>query len=275
MADFTQGRETLTQGVVIDRVFVAGQEAEFIFGRGTQIYPNAPVQLYGTTSVRIVDEGEKKWFEVGFRIDAELTGNSGPGWTDAGNYLKIEVQWSDDLQTWRMGKFAPAAVPVVDLGGGIWEYWSRALNPVDAEAKIGAISFGNVRGDNRINGFTSMVIASIAQPLAHFPYDMTVSGTAAQLQADLVALGWIGSVVTGTAASDWRVTIPNVPYESYADQSWIGFPSFTVPDFIVGTIVVDRTYPSGSFVDDNGVEIPPKGFARLRISAGTRYDPYL
>ncbi len=74
MADFTKARETRTQGEIIDRVFVMGEEAEFIFGRGTQIFPCLPVPIYGSTQVRLVADDVAEWMEFGFKIDAQLHG---------------------------------------------------------------------------------------------------------------------------------------------------------------------------------------------------------
>jgi hypothetical protein len=237
--------------------------------------------LEGFSSARVVADAGEKWFEFGFCLDMTgmgggMAGNSGAGWTDPGNYLLLEVQWSPDLVNWAMGKFVPAPVPVVDLGAGVFEYWSRALNPQDAAVKTVALVVSQTGGDVRNNPFTSLVIAGVAQALPNFPYDMAVSGTDAQLRADLVNLGWVGATVTGSSRATWAISIPSVNYTSYSQTSRVGFPAYYIPaipgfpDNLVSSIDFNA-----SFVDAAGTAIFPKGFARLRISPGTRYDPYL
>jgi hypothetical protein len=266
-------REFRTAGQEIGQVFTAGQEAEFVFGRGTCLFSRAPVEIYGTTDSRIVDDAGEKWFEFGFRIDTQLSGNASAGWTDAGNYFRLEPQWSPDLINWSMGKFISR--PSVDRGDGTWEYWCRALNPQDSAVKTGALFASNTSQDTRVNGFTSLVIAGVAQALSNFPYDMAAGGTAAMLQTDLRTLGWTGAIVTGTTARDWTISIPSVNYTSYSQSSWVGFPMFLTEDmFGALTVQVSNQGFSGTFVDEAGTPIFRSAFARLKISAGTRYDPY-
>lgn len=275
MADFL-GVQTRHAGQEVARSFHAGQEVAFAFGRGTLLFAQAPVEIYGRTASRVVADAGEKWFEFGFRVNAALTGHGAAGWTDAGNYLRLEAQWSPDLVNWSMGKFVAAPVPVVDLGDGSFEYWSRALHPQDAAIKTGAVVASNdTSGDGRNNGFTSLVLGGVAQALAHFPYDMTVTGTAAQLQADLRALGWTAATVTGSTATHWSIAIPTVNYTAYAPECSVGFPGYLVADvFGALTVTVDRLPFLGNFVDASGTAIFTKGFARLKITAGTRYDPY-
>ena len=262
-------------GQEIARSFHAGQEAAFAFGRGTTMFAKAPIELYGRTEARVVSDAGEKWFEFGFRVDAALTGNGATGWTDAGNYLRLEAQWTPDLVNWSMGKFVPAPTPVVDLGDGSFEYWSRALNPQDSAIKTGALVCSQSNGDVRNNPLTSLVIAGVAQALPHFPYDFDLAGTAAQLQADLIALGWTGATVTGTSRATWAISVPSVNYTSYAQYSSVGFPMYLIAD-VFG--VVNTPFSSmpfvGSFVDAAGTAILTKAFARLKITAGTRYNPY-
>lgn len=277
MADFL-GVQSRHAGQPIARSFHAGQEVDFAFGRGTLLFNRAPVEIYGRTESRVVADAGARWFEFGFRTDAALAGNGAAGYTDAGNYFRLTAQWSPDLVDWSAGKFVPAPVPVVDMGDGSFEYWSRALNPVDSAIKTGALvcSCGvyGYDGDVRNNPLTSVVIAGVAQALAHFPYDFAVAGTAAQLQADLLALGWTGATVTGTTAN-WSIAIPSVNYTSYAQSSYVGFPMYLIEDmFGVLNTPFDKLPFGGSFVDAAGTAIFTKGFARLGITAGTRYDPY-
>lgn len=265
----------MTQGVEAGSVFVMGEESEFVFGQGTQLFPNLPVEIYGVCGTRIVSDAGEKWFEFSYRIDHSMSGNTAAGWTDAGNYFRIEPEWSLDLVNWSMGKFIPAPVPVVDLGGGKFEYWSRAINPQDSAVKSGAISGSNTSGDTRNNGFTSLVIAGVSQALPNFPYDMSVAGKSAQLQADLRALGWTGAICTGTTALNWLISIPSVNYTSYGQSSDVGFPTYLVADiFGVVNQPVSSLPLSGNLIDAAGTPIYLKAFARLKITAGTRYDPY-
>lgn len=267
--------ESRHAGNVIDRVFHAGQEADFAFGRGTTMFARAPIELYGRTEARVVDDAGERWFEFGFRVDAALTGNGATGWVDGGNYLRLEAQWSPDLINWSMGKFVPAPVPVVTIGDGTFEYWSRALNPQDSAVKTGSMTAVNSTADTRNNGFTSLVIAGVAQALDHFPYDMSVPGTAAQLQADIRAKGWTGAVVTGTTAIDWSIFIPTVNYTSYSQSSYVGFPTYLVADMygVINTPISSMFF-FGAMVDAAATPIFAKGFARLKITAGNRYDAY-
>jgi hypothetical protein len=276
MPDFIPGRQTMVQGVEPAAVFVGGQEVEFIFGQGTQLFPNLPVPIYGVCDARVVSDAGEKWFEFCYRMDAIMSGNAGAGWTDDGSYFRLEPQWSPDLVAWSMGKFIPAPVPVVDLGGGFYEYWARAINPQDSAVKSGAITVSNAGGDSRNNGITSLVIAGVSQALANFPYDMSVAGKSAQMQADIRALGWTGAIVTGSTATNWTISIPTVNYTSYSQSSYVGFPTYLVADMF-GELnqPVSNLTLSGNLVDAAGTPIFQKAFARLKISAGTRYDPYL
>lgn len=262
-------------------MFYVGEEMEFMFGKGSAFFAKSPVALYGMTRVRMVDDVGKKWFEFGFEIDMTgmgggMIGNSGAGWTDPGNYLRLEAQWSDDLVAWQLGKFWPAPVPVVSLGADVYQYWGRAWHPQDAAVKTGALFFSNNSNDTRVNGFTSLVIAGVSVALGGFPYNMAIAGTAARLQADIRTAGFAGAVVTGTTALNWTISIPSVNYTSYSQNSWVGFPGFLTAN-IFGEVVnlVDKAIASGTFVDGDGVAIFRKAFARLKITAGTRYDPYL
>lgn len=213
MADFTLGRSTYTEGVELGHVFAGGEEAEFLFGKGTQLFPSIPVALYGSCVAKITPEADADWFDFGFSVDmagmgGALIGNSAAGWTDAGNYLKIEAQQSENLTDWNMGQFLPAPVPVVDLGGGKYEYWSRSVIPriwqnvmIDLTATT----------DRHAKTITGIELFKSLLPL-NYPYSPAeiADGT---LQADLrnPSLGNIPgavvSVVTGTlrATGQWHV----------------------------------------------------------------------
>lgn len=275
MADFIPGRHAFFGGAEIGGLHHDGQEVEFAFGMGTQLFPNAPVEIYGRTQWRVVLDAGERWFEVAFGIDHEMSGNAAAGWTDSGNYLKFELQWSPDLETWLMGKFVPAPVPVIDLGGGAFQYWSRAIHPIDSAVKTGFITVGQTAGNPLSNGFTSLVVAGTSLALPNFPYDMSVSGTAAQLQTDISAF-YPGAVVTGTTAETWSIAIPSVSFSSFGQESRLGWPTYVAgTDPFGGTVYSNGRQFQGVFLDAEGVQIYPKAFARFKISAGSRYNPYL
>ena len=284
MADFTQGRQTMTQGVEAARVFVGGNEADFIFGQGTQLFPNIPVPIYGVCGTRIVLAAGEKWFEFSFRMDHLLTGNAAAGWTDAGNYFRIEPQWSLDLVDWSMGKFIPAPVPVVDLGGGVYEYWARAIHPVDSAVKSAQISCrsraawdgqnGTIGGDTRNNPITGITIAGVALALGGFPYALGTAGEDTRMTAALQPF-YPGATVVATSNIVWDITIPNVNLTAFGQINRIFWPGYLVADiFGALTITIASADLSGNFVKVAGVAIYTKAFARLKITAGTRYDPY-
>lgn len=194
MADFAFQRETRTQGQTLDRVFLAGEEAEFIFGMGTQLFPNAPVALWGNTVARTVEETDAKHFEIGFKIDTQLDGNAATGFTDSGNYFRIEIQQSTDLVNWNMGRFVPAPVPVVNNGDGTWTYWCRSTQPIwYYNIYVDLTATSNRYGKS----ITDIQIGMVTIPLA-YPYAMP--SQAAALQSALIAAGYTGSIVSSVAA---------------------------------------------------------------------------
>jgi hypothetical protein len=283
MADQAFRRETRTQGEIVDRVFIGGEEAEFVFGKGSQLFPNAPVEIWGRTAARIVDDAGRKWFEMGFRMDHLLSGNAAAGWTDQGDYFRIDPQWSSDLATWHAGKFIPAPVPVIDLGGGMYEYWARAVHPSDAVLKSGLIrcsfgmpGLGNYPGqaDSRNNPFTALTVAGVSLALGGFPY--TMPADAGRMQTDLRVF-YPDATVEATSDIVWAITIPGVSYTSYTQGSKVHWPGYYVADFFGNmTVLVDGYGFAGQMVDDlTGEAILHKcAFGRLKITAGSRYDPF-
>jgi hypothetical protein len=275
-------RATRVGGQEIGQVFHGGQEAEFVFGKGTQVFPNLPVEIFGVLSSRVVLDAGQQWFEVGFRMDGQLTGNAAAGWADAGNYFKLDLEWSPDLANWSAGKFVPAPAPVIDLGGGVYEYWSRALNPQDAAIKSGQIrvsfgmpGLGEAMGgaDPRNNPLTALTIAGVALPLGGFPY--TMPGDAARMQTDLRVF-YPTATVEATTDLIWAINIPYVSQTLFSQSSKVFWPGYLVPDFF-GNLTgwVDGYGFAGSFVNEFGVPIVTKAFARLKITSGTRYHHLL
>jgi len=351
MADFIPGKRTFSGGEEIGFVFHEGEEIEFAFGRGTQFFSNAPVEIYGRTQWRVVNDTDQKVFEVGFAIDHEMTGNAATGWTDSGNYLKFEIQQSDDLVTWNMGRFLPAPVPVVDLGGGNFQYWARCVVPIKWVETLIDFRASSTRYGKDI---TAMGILGIDVYLPNFPYSMPAD--AAQLQTDLRANGYPDSVVTADTTtpisvegknyqpgsanvlyfamsganvtavhlfspSNPVISLPSYPYSMpsqratlqthlrsagysgavvrlHAGEWEIFIPDLAAPPNRVGTIIISPSdpFPTWDFFGtyqgerpDNKISFAPENtrnpegqlleelprqFARFKISAGTRFDPY-
>lgn len=284
MSDRAFPRTAYTQGAVVGQVFIHGEECEFVFGRGTQILPTLGAEIWGRSEARVALDANERWFEMGFRMDHLLSGNSAAGWTDQGNYFRIEPEWSPDLINWSAGKFIPAPVPVVDNGDGTWTYWSRAIHPVDSavksgilEVSSGAIYYGgvgtNTSGDTRNNPFTALTVLNVVQALGGFPYTMPTD--AARMQSDLAAI-FPGATVEASAATVWRIRIPNQTFSAFAQFSKVFWPVYLVADmFGVVNTPVDGAFFGGNFVNSAGVAIHPKAFGRLKITPGTRYDPFI
>lgn len=283
MADYIPGQQAFSGGQEVGRVFHLGQEIEFAFGMGTQLLPKAPLRIWGLCQTRVVAASGEKWFEFGFRISAELTGDASSGWNDADGYFCIEPEWSRDLINWEVGKFVPAPVPVVTLPSGQKQYWSRAIRPVDSAIKTGQIransgtfaavgNAGNTSGDVRNNPFTALTVAGTVKALGGFPY--TMPGDAARMTADMQAF-FPGSSVVATSAVNWQITIPGVNFQAYNAISKIYWPSYMIAD-MYGSLNTpfNGIDLAGEFVDPAGNSIETKGFARLKITNGILYPDY-
>lgn len=197
MPDFlTIPRAAHVGGSEVGSVFVGGDNIEFAFGHGQQILPGIPTPIYGVMECRTPTDVTGHWMEVGFRIGTELTGNSAAGWSDAGNYFRLDMEYSTDLKTWALAKFEPAPTPVVNNGDGTWTYWSRCVVPlVWADVVIDFRSTSNRYGKS----ITSVELFGSHISLPRYPYAMP--SQAALLQTDLRAAGYTGALVTSTAAA--------------------------------------------------------------------------
>lgn len=196
MADRAFPKSAYYGGAEVGAVYVAGQEAEFVFGRGTQILPTLGAAIWGVCEARTVADAVALWFEFGFRVDAELVGNAAAGFTDPGGYFRLDLQQSTDLTTWAMGRFLPAAVPVVDNGDGALTYWARATVPVWWFKVVVDLSLTSNRYGKSI---AALSIGGGAVSLPGYPYAMPADAPA--LQADLRAAGYAGAEVSSVPAA--------------------------------------------------------------------------
>jgi hypothetical protein len=126
--------------------------------------------------------------------------------------------------------------------------------------------------DVRNNPFTSLVINNVTRALGGFPY--TMPGDAARMQADMRANGLTGATCVATAATTWRIDIPNVNYTQYSTVNKVGWPGYLVADmFGALTSTVDGRGFTGQFVNTAGVRTAlTKQFGRFGLSLGSRYD---
>jgi len=219
------------------------------------------------TRARVVSDAGQQWFEFMWVSPEPVLGNAAAGWTDLGYYCQLRVDYSNDLVNWSPGKFVDAPVPLVERPDGTREIWCRALNPVNAQIKTGALVCESTAadGDARNNPITSVKLGGTLLALPRYPYSMPTA--AANLQADIVAAGFPGTIVTATSATVWRISVPTVNYVSYADTSRVGWPGYLVADmFGQMTQTVDGRSFQGTFVNAAGVPIKDKGFARLVIT---------
>lgn len=192
MATHAFPQTAFTGGAEVGRAFFGGQEAEFVFGRGTQILPSLGAEIYGSTAIRMVADDVAEWMELGFTMDHLLNGNGAAGFTDQGHYFRINLQQSLDLVNWNMGKFEPAPVPVVDNGDGTWTYWSRCTQPRIWKHITIDETITSTRYAKTITGL-QLFQMNIATGMS-YPYAMPAD--AARLQADLRAAGYPGATVT-------------------------------------------------------------------------------
>jgi hypothetical protein len=146
-------------------------------------------------AARITEATDGSWFEVGFRTTAALTGNAAAGWTDADGH-QWRLEQSTDLATWNLARFTDCAGSPAHLGGGLYEYWSRAATPrrwksvrVDLTATT----------DRYGKSITAISVLGTAISGLSYPYAMPAD--AARLQADLRTAGFSGAVVSSAAAA--------------------------------------------------------------------------
>lgn len=145
--------------------------------------------------VRMVEDSTGEWLEFGFVSPELLNGNGRDGFANTGNILFMYLQQSEDLETWTAGKFEAADVPVVTVGDGTYEYWSRCTVPRYWKNIIADLTATTTRYGKSI---TNITVDGSTVTLS-YPYAMPAD--AATLQADLRTAGLTGAVVsTSTAA---------------------------------------------------------------------------
>jgi hypothetical protein len=227
-------------------------------------------EVAGALGYRIAEDngpnGWEKWFEIGFTSPAPLAGDASRGWVDSSGRIRLWVEWTEDLLAWQTGAFIDAPGSPAAVSGG-YEYWARSVLPSDSAVSTGQIAAASnaASGDARNNPFTSVIINSVVQSLAHYPY--TMPGDAAQLQTDLRALGWTGATVAASSIVDWRIDIPDVDFTSYYTTNWVCWPVYYVAN-MYGDIVNPVSYMGfgGEFVNSAGVRTKsPRQFGRLAI----------
>lgn len=217
--------------------------------------------------------GLEKWFEFGFTIDARLSGSAADGWTDPFGFVSITPQRTEDMENYTSGEFGDCVGSPTENDDGTFDYWFRSIYPIDSAIKTGVIIAQSptppyLNSDARNNPFTALTLGNVPQSLPNFPY--TMPGDAAQMQADIRALGWTGATVTSTSNLEWAITIYGVEQSDYHDQSKVFWPMYLVPNMF-GEIVnpCDGRYFQGQFVNQANVRTHVfKQFARLVFSPG-------
>jgi hypothetical protein len=269
-----RGQRVKHAGRDVGKIHIQNKVARFIFGNGMQILPKLEQHLSGYTSCRMLWEGGQHWFEFGIRINAVLDGNPVDGWSDPKGYFRLVPEYSTDLVNWEGGKFTPPTSDMITShGDGRYTYWQRAVNPAASEIKSWAIYCESTvaNGDTRNNPFTAVVIAGVTQALPRYPY--TMPQDAAALQEDLIAAGWAGTTVTAGSDVVWAITVPTVNFTSLSQASSVRWPGYLVEDVFGNlTNTIDERAFEGNYVNAFGVPIYLKGFGRLRILPGPRYQ---
>ncbi|MEI6654054.1 MAG: hypothetical protein WCP45_04745 [Verrucomicrobiota bacterium] len=211
---------------------------------------------------RVVNDGGEKWFEFGFVSDSLLSGSVGLLWYGADGAVSIRAQRTENITTWAGGDFTDCVGSPSINSDGHYEYWVRSKYPVDSAVKSGVITCSaSPSPDTRNNGLTSIVVKNIVLALG---YPFTFPGDASRLQTELQPY-YPGATVTATTYANWVITLPGINLTSYAEQSRVYWPAYTVTEAMTGaTTTVDGCSFIGTWVNAAGVRTAvPKQFARL------------
>lgn len=222
---------------LVSTIYHQGEMVPFMLRGGKIVHAKNMIDL-PQLSMRLTEDIEGKWMEVGFLSAVALTGTPATGWVDVGNYVAMQLQNSLDLVNWSVGNWIPAPTnPVIDNLDGTFWYWSRSTVPQ---------YWKNLLIDNRIGSnrygksISNIKIANVTVSLPGYPYAMP--SQAATLQAALRTAGYTGATVT-TSAADISVGIVN---HYYANSLYNRDPLY--PTVNGSAQVTD--------VADNGVTIP-------------------
>lgn len=255
-------------GNKLEHVHFSGEEAFMVINAGREIYPAVGYEL-PPLKHRITNDGAEKWFEVCWNSPELLTGNATDGWTDPGGYCFLEIQRSEDLVNWTTGELIDCASTAIPVGDGTYDYWARAIFPVDSMVKVGQLWCESTTqsGDTRNNPITSLTVNNVGIALAGFPYYLGTAGEAARMQSDMILAGLAGSTVVATSSTVWRIDIPNVSQTAYSATSKVGWPGYLIADMYGAlTNTVDGRGFAGQYVNTAGVRTAvQKQFFRMRI----------
>lgn len=247
-----------TEGALVEALITEGQ---VVYAR------DHSADLGIVLDYRIVTTTTDRWFEVGVPMLAAQpmeSGNASAGWLWLNGFIRLHLEWSEDLVHWHVGKFADSGTPqaIVIDGQDSLIYWARSMYSVDSKVKTGHMWCEQIGGDTRNNPFTGLTLNNVVRSLPNFPYTMPTH--AGQLQTDIAAI-FQGATVTATSDVDWRIDVPEVNFTAYSTLNKIYWPEYHVPDYL-GNLVNhdDGAIFQGEFVNASGVRCAlNKQFARL------------
>lgn len=248
-----------TEGDLVQALITEGQ---VVYAR------DHSAELGCALAYRIVTTSTDKWFEVGVpMLDAQPmeSGNASAGWLWLNGFVRLHLEWSEDLVNWHVGKFADSGSPeaVTIDGESCLIYWARSVYSVDSIVKTGNMWCEVLSGDSRNNPFTALTINGIVRALGGFPYTMPTD--AARLQADLRAAGFTGATVVATSATVWRIDLPGINFTAYNMLNYIYWPDYLVPNRYGSLVNHCNGAPfQGEFVNATGGRCTlNKQFARM------------
>lgn len=258
----------------VKRFKANGRNLRFLMKEGRQVWPCRKALKLPTLEHRMTHDGGEQFFEVAFTSPELLNGSAAEGWQDVRGYLDFELQQSENLTAWDVGKFVDAPGSPQNMGDGTFKYWSRCIHPVDSTIKTGRMrATAPSTPDVRNGPFTALTLGGVVQALPGFPYAMPTD--AGRLQADLRAAGWDGATVTATTLHNWEIIVPDVYYNGASIVSKVFWPVYYVADmFGALTSAVNGVSFAGEFVNEDGIRTNlPKQFARLALRRGPRVLP--
>lgn len=175
--------------------------------------------LRDNTSVKVVmvTDADAGWMEVEVTLPDELDGSIADGWSTDDADSRIRLQWSSDLIEWTEAGWSDAPGKVtVDNGDGTKTWFGRYDVPRKWYNAIVDLRMTSRRHGKSITGID---VGGSTLSLPNYPYLMP--DDAAQLQADLIADGLTGAVVS-TTIGDWEVdgadfAVSRVPFAFVMD----------------------------------------------------------